>query len=129
MLPFRVQFRDGMPVSDQLSLAVRRAILGGELRDGDAFPSVRALTQELKISHATVHKVVADLRDHGFLAVRPGIGMVVTVPAGSARDTRVDLLLPSCEALLREAAMLQAPFSEVMESLQQAAKKAGLPNE
>jgi GntR family transcriptional regulator len=127
MIPFRVQFRDGMPVSDQLSLAVRRAILSGELADGDSFPSVRTLAQDLKISPATIHKVVADLRDDGFLAVRPGIGMVVTVPPGSARDSRIALLQAATEALLREAAMLQAPLSEVMEAVKLTADKLKFP--
>lgn len=126
MLPFRVQFRDGMPVSDQLSLAVRRAVLAGELRDGDAFPSVRVMAQGLKMSPATIHKVVADLRDDGFLAVRPGIGMVVTVPPGSARDGRVALLGPVCDALLREALLLQAPLPEVLEAVRLAAARSGI---
>jgi GntR family transcriptional regulator len=128
MLPFRFTYHDGMPVSDQLALAVRRAILAGEIRDGEPFPSVRTLVQELKISHATVHKVVAELRDEGFLAVRPGIGMVVTVPAGSARDARVAVLRASCDALLREASLLQAPLEEVLAAVQLAAKSHRLPD-
>ncbi len=115
-----------MPVSDQLSLAVRRAVLAGELREGEAFPSVRVMAQELKISPATIHKVVAELRDDGFLAARPGIGMVVMVPPGSARDARVALLRPACESLLREAMMLQAPLPEVLEALRQEAAKNGI---
>lgn len=125
MLPFRVKFVDGMPVSDQLALAVRRAILGGEMKSGESFPSVRALSVALKISPATIHKVVADLRDDGFLAVRPGIGMVVTLPPGKPRAARVDMLQSASEALLREAAMLDASLPEVIEALRVAAEKTG----
>ena len=125
MLPFRVQFRNGIPVSDQLVLAVRRAILSGELRDGVEFPSVRAMSQELKISPATIHKVVAELRDAGFLAARPGIGMVVTVPQMEARSAMLDHLTPACQELLREAAMLQLPLDEVLEAVRRTARSAG----
>ena len=106
-------------------LAVRRAVLSGELRDGTEFPSVRTMAQELKISPATIHKVVAELRDAGFLAARPGIGMVVTTPAGEARAALLDHLTPACEALLREAAMLQIPLAEVLESVRRTAKARG----
>lgn len=125
MLPFRVQFRNGIPVSDQLVLAVRRAVLSGELRDGAEFPSVRAMSQELKISPATIHKVVAELRDAGFLATRPGIGMVVTVPPMEARAAMLDHLTPACEEVLREAAMLQLPLTEVLEAMRRTAKATG----
>ena len=125
MLPFRVQFRHGIPVSDQLVLAVRRAVLSGELRDGAEFPSVRAMSQELKISPATIHKVVAELRDAGFLATRPGIGMVVTVPQMEARAAMLDHLTPACEEVLREAAMLQLPLTEVLEAMRRTAKATG----
>jgi GntR family transcriptional regulator len=125
VLPFRVQFRNGIPVSDQLVLAVRRAILSGELRDGAEFPSVRAMSQELKISPATIHKVVAELRDAGFLAARPGIGMVVTVPQVEARAALLDHLTPACEELLREAAMLQLPLDEVLEAVRRTAEARG----
>ena len=125
MLPFRVQFRHGIPVSDQLVLAVRRAVLSGELRDGAEFPSVRAMSQELKISPATIHKVVAELRDAGFLATRPGIGMVVTVPRMEARAAMLDHLTPACEEVLREAAMLQLPLTEVLEAMRRTAKATG----
>ena len=123
MLPFRVEFRHGIPVSDQLVLAIRRAILGGELRDGEEFPSVRVMAQELKISPATIHKVVAELRDGGFLAAKPGIGMVVTVPPGEARTALLDHLSARCEELLREASMLGLTLTDVQEAVTRTAKR------
>jgi len=49
MLPFIIQIQDGLPVSDQIIQAVRKAMLTGELAIGDIFPSVRTLSQELRI--------------------------------------------------------------------------------
>lgn len=125
MIPFRVQFQNGVPVSGQLDLAIRRAILSGELRDGAEFPSVRTLAQELKISPPTIHKVVAGLRNAGFLASRPGIGMVVTVPPGEGREALLGHLSPACEELLREAAMLQIPLTDVLEAVRRTALRTG----
>ena len=90
MLPFSIQFQDGVPVSDQILRAVRKAVLTGQLVEGEGFPSVRAMSQALKVSPTTAHKVVSQLKAAGYLASRPGIGMVVTrpsLPAGTSVST------------------------------------------
>ena len=48
-----------------------------QLRQGDPFPSVRALSKALKINPNTAHKVVQHLIQERWLEVRPGIGTVV----------------------------------------------------
>ena len=85
MLPFSFQLRDGEPVSDQIVRAAHRALASGELREGDLFPSVRALAQELKISPTTAFKVIQQLKDLGFLVSRPGVCLLYTSP--SPRDS------------------------------------------
>ena len=122
MLPFSLKLQDGLPVSDQVFQAVRKAILTGQLREGDEFPSVRTISQELRISPTTAHKVVALLRDEGFLAARPGVGMVVTVPPLSAREERLKHLAPKCRDLLAEAADLHLDVEDVIEVLRRAAQ-------
>ena len=90
MLPFIIQIQDGLPVSDQIIQAVRKAMLTQQLAVGDIFPSVRTLSQELRISPTTAHKVVATLKDTGYLASRPGIGIPVT---GKDLRTAIDAVL------------------------------------
>ena len=82
MLPFSLALRPGEPVVDQVVYAVTRAVVSGQLRPGDRFPSVRALSQELRVNPNTAQRIVALLVEAGLLAVEPGIGTVVT-----ARDT------------------------------------------
>ncbi|HEV8395505.1 MAG TPA: GntR family transcriptional regulator [Vicinamibacterales bacterium] len=77
MLPFSVSLREGVPVYEQVTYAVTRAIVSGQLRPGDLFPSVRTLSQELKINPNTAHRIVAALVEQGLLVVRPGIGTEV----------------------------------------------------
>lgn len=117
MLPFRFNLLDGLPVSDQLVKAVQRAVLTGEIAPGEKFPSVRMLAQELKISPTTAHKAVLELRDHGFLATRPGAGMVVVKPAGSSREQLVSQLSPACRDLIRQASLLGLSPEETLEAL------------
>ncbi|QJE97594.1 GntR family transcriptional regulator [Luteolibacter luteus] len=117
MLPFRFHLLDGVPVSDQLVKAVQRAVLTGEMAPGEKFPSVRVLAQELKISPTTAHKAVLELRDAGFLATRPGAGMVVVKPAGSSREQLISQLLPACRDLIRQAGLLGLSAEETQEAL------------
>lgn len=117
MLPFTIHFQDGVPVSDQILRAVRKAVLTGRLREGDAFPSVRTMSQELKISPTTAHKVVSQLKSAGYLASRPGIGMVVTRPSLPERAERLDLVRPTCADLLEQARELNLTLDDLIEVL------------
>jgi len=117
MLPFTLQLQEGIPVSDQILQAVRKSMLTGQLRPGDEFPSVRVLSQELRISPTTAHKVVLALKDGGYLASRPGIGMVVTAPEKPKLADKLAQLTPACERLLAEAAELNLSFDDVITAL------------
>lgn len=121
MLPFSIQIEDGVPVSDQVFRAVRKAVLTGQLRAGDRFPSVRNLSQALRMSPTTAHKVVAQLKDSGFLASRPGIGMVVTSPEFPTREQCMKHIEPLCRQLIGEAAQLNLDLDDLIEALQTAA--------
>ena len=113
MLPFSFQLRDGEPVSDQIVRAAHRALASGELREGDLFPSVRALAQSLKISPTTAFKVVQELKDLGFLVSRPGVGMVVKAPQLPPLERRLEMLEPAARRFLEEARALHLTTAEV----------------
>jgi len=117
-LPFTVQLRAGDPISDQVVLAVERALVSGVLRPGDAFPSVRALSRELRINPNTAHKVVATLVDRGLLEVRPGIGTRVTEPPPARREETAELLGERLERLVIEARRLGLDLARVQEALE-----------
>lgn len=117
MLPFSLNLQDGIPVSDQILQAVRKAVLTGQLIEGDLFPSVRTISQELKISPTTAHKVVRQLKATGYLIARPGIGMVVGTPDLPNKAERLNLLSPTCRKLLSEAQEIGLDFEEVISAL------------
>ena len=103
MLPFSISLRAGVPIYEQVVYAVRRAVVTGQLRAGDAFPSVRALSQELRINPNTAHKIVAALVEDGLLDVRPGIGTVVGEGRRTAAGERREVLEHEAERLVVEA--------------------------
>lgn len=113
MLPFPFHLQDGEPVSEQIIRAAHRALANGDLRPGDLFPSVRSLAVDLKISPTTAHKVIAELKDLGFLVSRPGIGMVIQTPELPPLETRLDLLTPSARRFLEDARSLHLSVEEI----------------
>jgi GntR family transcriptional regulator len=92
VLPFSVEFRPGEPASEQVIYAVKKALVSGQLVPGDRFPSVRVLSQELRINPNTAHKIVAALTADGVLAVQPGIGTIVAAPVTGSLVDRTALL-------------------------------------
>jgi GntR family transcriptional regulator len=116
VIPFRVPFRAGISLFEQVVYASKKAIVSGQLRPGDPFPSVRALSKELKINPNTAHKIVAHLVSEGMLETRPGIGTVVAVPPESSRKERTQLLGHEIEELAVEAKRLGIELDEMLSS-------------
>ena len=119
MFPFRVEIKPGVPVYEQVIHAVRKAILKGQLQPGERFPSVRQLSQELRINPNTAHKIVALLTAEGLLGVQPGIGTVVQKPARASLEDRSALLKDDLERLVVEAKGLSITLSEITRALEQ----------
>lgn len=113
MLSFRLTFRPGVPISDQVVYAATRAIVAGQLHGGEAFPSVRTLSRELKINPNTAHKVITQLLNDGLLESRPGIGTVVAELPRSTATQRMELLGPQIEELVVEAKRLSIGLEDM----------------
>jgi GntR family transcriptional regulator len=114
MLPFGVRFRPGIPAYEQVLYAVKRAIAIGQLRAGEPFPSVRALSQDLRVNPNTAHKIVAALVRDGLLEVRPGIGTVVATRPVASRQERKALLGDDLERLVLDAKTLGLGLDDVI---------------
>src|SRR3989454_3687221 len=113
MIPFRVDFRPGVSLYEQVVYAAKKAMISGHMRPGDAFPSVRALSKELKINPNTAHKVVTQLMSEGMLEVLPGIGTVVAAPTASTAAERGRLLRTELEQLVVQAKKLGLDLEDV----------------
>jgi GntR family transcriptional regulator len=99
----------GVPLYQQIKEQVGTAILSGELAEGAALPSVRALARDLRISVITTTRAYAELAAEGFIATVPGKGAYV---------------LPLDSALVREQLLRQ--IEEGLQAALDAARRAGL---
>jgi GntR family transcriptional regulator len=117
MLPFRVQFKTGAHTYEQVVYAVKKALIAGALKPGDDFPSVRVLSQELRINPNTAQKVVAALAGEGLLTVKPGIGTVISDARPATKEQLSDLLGDEVERVVVEARKLHLNCDDLLEAI------------
>src|ERR1700722_11778382 len=117
MLPFSIDLRPGLPVSEQILFAVRRSVVAGQMRPGDKFPSVRILSQELRINPNTAHKVIAALVAEGVLVTTPAVGSIVAAREPGGRSERAELLGSELERLVVEAKKMGLSIEDVQDAL------------
>jgi GntR family transcriptional regulator len=117
MVALKVRFAPGESIFDQVCFAAIKAILAGELKAGEAFPSVRALALDLKIHPNTAHKVVQHLIQERWLVAQPGVGTVVAPPPKARSGDRRRLLDDEVEKLVVEAMRVGASLGEVQQAV------------
>ncbi len=117
VLPFRVTFRAGIPLFEQVVYAAKKAMISGQLRPGDSFPSVRALSKDLKINPNTAHKVVTHLISEGLLETQPGIGTIVSALPEATPKERTELLGREIEEMVVQAKHLGIELEDMLKSI------------
>ncbi|MGI6181984.1 MAG: GntR family transcriptional regulator [Agathobaculum sp.] len=73
---------DGTPIYEQIARQIKAKIVSGELREGDALPSMRLLAKELRISVITTKRAYEELEREGFIISQTGRGSFVA-PVGT----------------------------------------------
>ena len=91
------------PIYEQIYMQLKGAILRGELREGDALPSIRALAKDLRISVITTKRAFDDLERDGFIYSVQGKGSFV---AAKNSELLREENLKQIEQKLSEALML-----------------------
>ena len=67
---FNFKLHRGEPIFEQVVFASIGAMLRGEYRAGQPFPSIRSIASDLKIHPNTAHKVIGQLVNEGMLEIR-----------------------------------------------------------
>lgn len=72
-----IQNSDARPIYSQIEDQIKATIISGELCEGDALPSMRVLSKELRISMITIKRAYEDLERDGFIYTVAGKGCFV----------------------------------------------------
>ncbi len=100
---FKLSLQPGRPIVDQVVFAATKALVSGELKAGETFPSVRTLAADLKIHPNTAHKVVQHLIREGLLENHTGVGTIVASKPQARPGDKQRLLKDEVDRLVVEA--------------------------
>ncbi|MBS0576927.1 MAG: GntR family transcriptional regulator [Proteobacteria bacterium] len=91
-----VIWNDNAPIYRQLKERIVVMMLDGQLKPGDALPSVRQIAADYQLNPITVSRAYQELADESLVEKRRGLGMYVTEGANAK------LLASERERFLRE---------------------------
>ncbi|MCX8672444.1 GntR family transcriptional regulator [Bifidobacterium sp. B4001] len=99
----------GQPIYRQIEDQIRSAILTGDLRAGEGLPSLRRLSQELRVSVLTVTRAYTELAQEGLVENIQGKGTFVADSGDQVMrqhlENRVQSLLGEAVDTARRAGM------------------------
>ena len=73
-----VQWNDNSPIYRQLKDRLVGMMLDGDIKPGDALPSVRQIAAEYQLNPITVSRAFQELADEQFVEKRRGLGMYMS---------------------------------------------------
>ena len=116
------QWKDDQPIYRQLRDRMIDLIMEGAYNEGEAIPSVRAVSAEFQINHLTVSKAYQELVDEGLVEKRRGLGMFVIEGArekilNTEREKFLAIELPQ---LLQRILQLGISKDELIQKIQSA---------
>jgi GntR family transcriptional regulator len=117
MAHFGLVLQPGQSIFDQLVSAAQKAILSGELTEGQAFPSVRTLAADLKIHPNTAHKAVQYLIHERWLEMKPGIGTAVASAPRTLAEMQRQLMEHEVATLIAEARRIGLSADELKRAI------------
>ena len=117
-MDIKISNAGGVPIYEQIVSQVKAKIIAGELREGDALPSMRLLAKELRISVITTKRAYEELEREGFIVSMTGEGSFV---AGRdlefVREEQLRQIEEHMAAIAELAASCKLSFDELVEML------------
>ena len=109
------------PIYEQITAQIKAMIMNGQLKVGDALPSMRTLAKELRISVITTKRAYEDLERDGFITTVVGKGSFVKAADTSlVREERlkqIEELLGRAVVLAGESGIRKEEVLEILEIL------------
>ncbi len=106
----------GQPFYEQIVQQVKRLIQTGQLKEGEALPSMRQLAKDLRVSVITTKRAYEELEQAGYLISVTGRGSFAAFPGQEEirreQDQRLEEHLRAAAAIAREAGISRQQLLE-----------------
>ena len=105
---------NGEPIYQQIVSQFKAKIIAGELKEGDALPSMRLLAKELRISVITTKRAYEELERDGFIQTVAGKGsFVAQQDLELARESNLREIERHLQAALELSRQIDLPAEEL----------------
>ena len=112
----QINYKSGKPIYLQIVDQIKAAAASGALRTGEALPSIRPLSEELRVNRNTVAKAYSELESQGVIETLPGRGCFLQENQSALRkEARRKLLIGDVDQAIVQAHHLQVPRAEFLE--------------
>lgn len=106
------------PIYEQIKEQIKLLILNGELKAGDALPSMRLLAKELRISIITTKRAYEELEREGYIESFTGKGSFVkSMNQDMVKETLVYEIETLLEEVIDKAVIAKLSYEELTEIL------------
>ena len=109
------------PIYEQITTQIKEMIMKGELKPGDAMPSMRKLAKDLHVSLITTQRAYDDLVRDGFIVTIPAKGTFVSAQnqdfIREENLRRIEDLLSNACTLARENGLTLDELQKTLEAI------------
>lgn len=106
------------PIYEQIKDQIKVLIVNGELKEGDALPSMRLLAKELRISIITTKRAYEDLEREGYIESYTGKGSFVkAINHERVREAAICEIEELLEEVLNKAQVAGIGLAELNERM------------
>ncbi len=108
----------GVPIYEQIEEQLKSQIMTGQLREGEALPSMRVLAKDLKISIITTKRAYEDLERDGFIESVTGKGSFVKgINGDMVKETMMFTIQELLDKAVDKAILGKISYEEIEETL------------
>jgi len=106
------------PIYEQITRQIKSQIISGELKEGEALPSIRRLAMDLQISVITTKRAYEELEKEGFVDTVEGKGSFVAMQNKELlREKKMKIVEDKLAEAVAEARLLGITRAELEEML------------
>ncbi len=106
------------PIYEQIANQIKGMIIKGELEEGEALPSIRALAKDLQISVITTKRAYEELEKEGFIETMQGKGSFVAMQNKELmKEKKLKIIEEKLAEVVEESRLLGLKYIEVKEML------------
>jgi GntR family transcriptional regulator len=110
-----LNFKSGKPAYLQIVEQIKFSAAMGDIKPGNALPSIRSLAEQLRINRNTIAKAYSILEHEGVVETIQGKGVFIkNTPSPFARETRTEILSKLMDTAIVQAHHFRIPWEELL---------------